>query len=156
MPPRSVGIGRNSDLVEVVDLELRKANAQLREERRLPGAARAEDQEEHRASSAAFVRGQSSSITAYHAESRRCPPRTSMCLRKTPSNSANDASAARERALSASVLNSTRRKHSSSNACCNRSSFASVFAPVPHAAGTIHVFPISATRSSSRTFRKLV
>ena len=43
---------------------------------------------ERRRSSAALTRGQSSSITAYHAESRRSPPRTSMCLRWMPSNSA--------------------------------------------------------------------
>lgn len=58
----------------------------------------------------AFTSGQSSSITEYQAESRRSPPRTIMCLRKTPSKTAGSAaSAARERSLRASVLNSTRR-----------------------------------------------
>ncbi len=63
-----------------------------------------------RSSRFAFTSGQSSSITEYHAESRRSPPRTIMCLRKTPSNVAgNAARAARERSFAASVLNSTRR-----------------------------------------------
>src|SRR5207302_3394462 len=63
-----------------------------------------------RSSSVAFAAGQSSSITAYHAESRRSPPRTSMCLRATPSNLAPTfSSAGRERSFEASVLNSTRR-----------------------------------------------
>src|SRR4029078_2829133 len=105
----------DADLVEIVDLELRTTRPQLVQKRRLPRAARAEDHKAHRASSNATVRCQSSSITAYHAESRRCPPRTSMCLRKTPSHSANAASAARDAALSAAVLNSTRRDPSSPN-----------------------------------------
>ena len=93
-------------------------------------------------------------MTAYHAESRRSPPRTTMCLRKTPSNSApRPASAARDRPFVASVLNSTRRKPSSSNACFSSRYFASVFAPVPHADGASHVFPISTTRSSGCTLR---
>jgi hypothetical protein len=63
-----------------------------------------------RASRFSFTTGQSSSSTAYHAESRRSPPRTSMCFRNTPSNVAGSAaSAARERSFAASVLNSTRR-----------------------------------------------
>src|SRR6478736_4019486 len=58
-----------------------------------------------RAASAAFTSGQSSSITLYQAESRRSPPRTSMCLRKMPSNSAGSAArAARARSFVASVL----------------------------------------------------
>ena len=73
---------------------------------RLPGAVLPAS----RSRSAAFTAGQSSSITAYHAESRRSPPRTSMCLRNTPSNSAGSAaSAARDRSFCESVLNSTRR-----------------------------------------------
>ena len=53
-----------------------------------------------RRSRLAFTSGQSSSITAYHAESRRSSPRTSMCLRKRPSNSAGSAaSAARARSF---------------------------------------------------------
>ena len=56
--------------------------------------------------------------TLYQAESRRSPPRTSMCFRWTPSNCAGSAArAARERSFSASVLNSTRRAPSVSNAC---------------------------------------
>src|SRR5689334_8782385 len=107
-----------------------------------------------RASSAALTCGQSSSITLYQAESRRWPPRTSMCLRKTPSNWAGRAaSAARERSLPASVLNSTRRQPSRSKAWPSRSSFASVFAPLPQASGTIQLQPISSTRSSGRTAR---
>src|SRR5262249_31394344 len=63
-----------------------------------------------RCSSATFTSGQSSSITAYQAESRRSPPRTSMCLRWMPSNwDGSAARAARARSFVASVLNSTRR-----------------------------------------------
>src|SRR6476619_5507198 len=110
-----------------------------------------------RSSSPAFTSGQSSSITAYQAESRRSPPRTSWCLRATPSNAAPTfSSAGRERSFKASVLNSTRRYPSSSNACRRRRYFASVFASVPQARGLSHVFPISTTRSSGRSLRKLV
>ena len=58
-------------------------------------------------------------------------PGTSMWLRKIPSNVAGSAaSAARERSLRASVLNSTRMQPSSSNASPSISSFASMLAPV--------------------------
>jgi enterochelin esterase family protein len=98
--------------------------------------------------------GQSSSMTAYQAESRFSPPRTSMCLRNTPSNSAGSAaSAARERSFRASVLNSTRRAPSRSKACSSMSSFASAFAPVLQAARASHVHPISSTRCSGRSSR---
>src|SRR6266516_4506546 len=50
---------------------------------------------DNRCSSAALTCGQSSSMTAYHAESRRSPPRTTMCLRWIPSNSAGRAASAR-------------------------------------------------------------
>ena len=84
----------------------------------------------------AFTSGHSSSSTLYQAESRRSPPRTSMCLRWTPSNCAGSAaSAARDRSFSASVLNSTRSAPSVSNACRSWRYFASVFAPVPQASG---------------------
>ena len=70
---------------------------------RAPAARRscaAPERQPNRRSRLAFTSGQSSSITAYHAESRRSPPRTSMCLRKTPSNSAGSAaSAARARSF---------------------------------------------------------
>src|SRR5205823_14800522 len=98
-------------------------------------------------SSAAFTEGQSSSITAYQAESRRSLPRTTMCLRWIPSNSAGRAASARRaRSFLASVLNSTRRKPSSSKACRSRRYFASTLAPVFHIDGFIHVFPISTRR----------
>ena len=98
--------------------------------------------------------GHSSSVTEYQAESRRAPSRTSMCLRKMPSNRAGSASsAARERSFSASVLNSTRMQASSSNACPMRRSLASTFAPVPQAALESHVQPISSPRCSGRRAR---
>src|SRR3954449_10976413 len=60
-------------------------------------------------------------MTEYHAESRRCPPRTSMCLRWTPSKAAGiPASARRARSFTASVLNSTRSSPSLSNAWRSR------------------------------------
>ena len=71
---------------------------------------------------------------------RERPPTISMWLRKTPSKVAPiPASAARERTFSASVLNSTRRQPSVSKACVSPRSFASLFAPVPCAAGASQV-----------------
>ena len=66
------------------------------------------------------------------------------------------ASAARERWLRESVLNSTRTQPNRSKACSSINSFASVLAPVPHADGVNHVQPISSARSSGRNDRNLV
>ena len=98
--------------------------------------------------------GHSSSITLYQAESRRCPPRTSIDLRCTPSNCAGSAAIApRERSLRASVFSSTRRQPSRSKACSNISSFASMLTPLPQTSGVSHVQPISRLRCSGRRAR---
>ena len=75
-------------------------------------------------------------MTLYQAESRCCPPRTSIGLRWTPSNCAGRAAIApRERSLRASVFSSTRRQPSRSNACSSMSSFASTLMPVAQTSG---------------------
>src|SRR5262245_9509489 len=110
-----------------------------------------------RATRRACTPGQSSSVTLNHALSRFSPPRTSMCLRWTPSNVAPRAARApHERSLEASVLNSTLRQPQLSNACCSCRSLASTFAPVPHADGCSHVQPISTERCSGLSARKRV
>ena len=77
-----------------------------------------------------------------------------MWLRITPSNWAGiAASAARERSLRASVLNSTRTQPRVSKACPIISSLASTLAPVRQALGVSQVQPISTTRSGRRTLR---
>ena len=77
-----------------------------------------------------------------------------MWLRRMPSNWAGiAASAARERSLRESVLNSTRTQPSVSKACSSISSFASTLAPVRQARGLSQVQPISTTRSAGRTLR---
>jgi hypothetical protein len=71
-----------------------------------------------------------------------------------PSNLAGRAeSAARERSLRASVLNSTRTHSSVSKAWRIISSFASTLAPLRQALGLSQVQPISTTRSAGRTLR---
>ena len=98
--------------------------------------------------------GHSSSMTLYQAESRRCPPRTSIDLRCTPSNCAGSAAIApRERSFRASVFSSTRRQPSRSKACSNISSFASMLTPLPQTSGVSHVQPISRLRCSGRRAR---
>ena len=47
MTPRGVRTGRNTDLVEVVDGEIRDAAVQRGKRERLAGRTRAENQEEH-------------------------------------------------------------------------------------------------------------
>ena len=80
-----------------------------------------------------------------------------MCLRWMPSNVAPIASIApRERSLSASVFNSTRRQPQASNACRSISSLASTFTPPPRADGSSRVQPISTDRCSDRSARKRV
>ena len=67
-----------------------------------------------------------------------------MWARNVPSSTAPIlASAARERALRASVLNSTRLQRSTSKQCVSWSSFASVFAGPRWNAGVSQVAPIS-------------
>src|SRR5262249_22003418 len=83
-------------------------------------------------SSIAFTRGQSSSTTAYQAESR-IESDNFMCLRAMPSKLApTPSSAPRTRRLRASVLNSTRIAPHSSNAFPITRYFVSMLAPVPH------------------------
>src|SRR5204863_23752 len=75
--------------------------------------------------------------------------RARAALAAIPSNCDGIAArAARARSFFASVLNSTRRQPSSSNACRRSKYFASTFAPVPHVDGFIHVLPISSRRCS--------
>src|SRR4051794_3304918 len=94
-------------------------------------------------SSIAFTRGQSSSTTAYHAESR-IESDSFMCFRKMPSKLApTPRSAPRTRRLRASVLNSTRIAPHCSNAFRSSRYFVSMFAPVPHCGRASHVQPIS-------------
>src|SRR5262249_38094655 len=77
------------------------------------------------ASSRSRTAGQSSSVIAYHAESRG-PLGSIMCLRAIPSNRAPSASSEpRVCWFRASVLNSTRCIPQRSNACSRRRSFAS-------------------------------
>src|SRR5581483_9274512 len=83
-------------------------------------------------SSMRFTRGQSSSTTAYQAESRIESGRI-MCFRKIPSKLApTPRSAPRTRRLRASVLNSTRIAPHDSNACRKRRYFVSTLTPFPH------------------------
>ena len=105
------------------------------------------------ASSIGRTRGQSSSSTAYHAESRIESGRI-MCRRKIPSNRApTPSSAPRTRRFRASVLNSTRIAPHSSNAFRSSRYFVSTFAPVPHCARSSHVQPISSRRWAGSTFK---
>ena len=104
-------------------------------------------------SSIAFTRGQSSSSTEYHAESRIESGRI-MCFRKIPSKLApTPSSAPRTRRLRASVLNSTRIAPQASNAFRINRYFVSMFAPVPHCARSSHVQPISSRLWNGSTFR---
>jgi hypothetical protein len=92
-------------------------------------------------------------MTLYQAECRTPSPGMTMCFRKMPSNVAPiPRSAVRDRSLFESVLNSTRRQPSRSNACPSMSSFASRFAPVRCQAGATQVQPISRRRCSRTRF----
>src|SRR5581483_4426418 len=105
------------------------------------------------ASSICLTAGQSSSITAYHAESRIESGRI-MCFRKIPSKRApTPSSAPRTRRFRASVLNSTRIAPQSSKARRRSRYFVSTFAPVPHCARSSHVQPIATRRCIGSTFR---
>src|SRR5262249_57629077 len=107
-------------------------------------------------SSIAFTRGQSSSTTAYQAESR-IESDSFMCLRAIPSKLApTPSSAPRTRRLRASVLNSTRIAPHSSNAFLISRYFVSMFAPVPHCGRASHVQPISTRLWSASMFRERV
>lgn len=87
--------------------------------------------------------GHSGAMTLYHAVSRQ-PSGIFMSRRWIPSNCAGSASmAARERALRASVLSSTRSQSSVSKAWAKSSSLVSTFAPVRHQDLPIQVQPIS-------------
>lgn len=80
-----------------------------------------------------------------------------MCWRKIPSKAVGSAArAARERALRASVLNSTRWQSIRSKACLSISSLASMLTPVSHAEGVSQVHPISRPWCSGRRVRKRV
>ncbi len=110
-----------------------------------------------RSSSRSRHPGHSSAVTEKIAESRNRPSSPGAQdrdqLRRTPSKRVPTLSiAARERALRASVLRSTRETCHSSKACRNSSSLASALMPVPWAGPASQVKPISmaSSRSSER------